>query len=42
MSARPLVLLDHETNGDVENLSSPLSHAALIKFYLEDIGLPET
>lgn len=35
MVDRPLVLLDYETNGDVEDLSRPLSHAALIKCYLE-------
>jgi hypothetical protein len=33
---RPLVLLDYETNRDVDNLSRPLSHAALVKAYLED------
>lgn len=32
---RPLVLLDYETNGDVDDLSSPLSHAALVKYHLE-------
>lgn len=31
----PLVLLDYETNGDVEDLTKPLSHAALVKCYLE-------
>jgi hypothetical protein len=30
------VLLDYETNGDVEDLSRPLSHAALVKHYLEE------
>ena len=35
MAARPVVLLDYETNGDVEDLSRPLSHAALIVRYLE-------
>jgi hypothetical protein len=30
-----VVLLDYETNGEVEDLSSPLSHAALVKLYLE-------
>ena len=30
-----VVLLDYETNGDVNNLSKPLSHAYLIKHYLE-------
>ena len=33
--SQPLVLLDYETNGDVENLSSPMSHAALVKYFLE-------
>lgn len=31
-----LVLLDYETNGDVDNLAKPLSHASLIKRFLED------
>ena len=31
-----VVLLDYETNTDVENLSKPLSHASLIVKYLED------
>lgn len=31
-----LVLLDYETNGDVEDLTRPLSHAALIRAYLLD------
>jgi O-acetyl-ADP-ribose deacetylase (regulator of RNase III) len=35
LSARPVVLLDYETNGDVEDLSRPLSHAALIVRYME-------
>jgi hypothetical protein len=34
-SEKTLVLLDYETNGDIEDLSSPLSHAALVKYYLE-------
>jgi hypothetical protein len=34
-AARTVVLLDYETNGDVEDLSSPLSHAALVKLFLE-------
>jgi hypothetical protein len=33
---RPVVLLDYETNGDVEDLSRPLSHAGLVKHHLED------
>ena len=33
--SRSVVLLDYETNGDVEDLSRPLSHAALVKAYLE-------
>jgi hypothetical protein len=31
----PVVLLDYETNEDVNDLSSPLSHAALVKLFLE-------
>jgi O-acetyl-ADP-ribose deacetylase (regulator of RNase III) len=34
-AARTVVLLDYETNGDVEDLARPLSHAALIKHCLE-------
>ena len=29
-----LVLLDYETNEDVDDLSRPLSHASLVKYYL--------
>ena len=32
----PLILLDYETNIDVYNLSKPLSHAGLVKAYLEE------
>jgi hypothetical protein len=32
---KPLVLLDYETNADVEDLSSPLSHAALMMYHLQ-------
>jgi hypothetical protein len=35
LAERPMVLLDYETNLDVEDLSRPLSHAALIKHHLE-------
>ena len=31
-----VVLLDYQTNGDIEDLSRPLSHAALIKRFLQD------
>lgn len=34
-AAGPLVLLDYETNCDIEDLSSPLSHAGLVKCHLE-------
>jgi hypothetical protein len=34
-AVRSVVLLDYETNGDVEDLSRPLSHAALVKHFLE-------
>lgn len=30
-----LILLDYETNSDIENLNKPLSHAGLIKRYIE-------
>ena len=35
ITVRPVVLLDYETNGDVEDLSRPLSHAALVVRYLQ-------
>ena len=31
-----VVLLDYETNCDIENVTKPLSHAGLIKRYLEE------
>lgn len=34
-AATPLVLLDYETNADVEDVSSPLSHAALVMYHLQ-------
>jgi hypothetical protein len=33
--AHDLVLLDYETNGNIDNIRKPLSHAALVKRYLE-------
>ncbi len=33
---KSLVLLDYETNADVEDVSSPLSHAALVMYHLQD------
>lgn len=35
LTVHSVVLLDYETNGDVDDLSSPLSHAALVKRHLE-------
>ena len=32
---KTVVLLDYTTNGDIEDTSSPLSHASLIKAYIE-------
>lgn len=32
-----VVLLDYDTNADVENSRKPLSHASLIKAYIEDV-----
>ena len=34
---KTIVLLDYDTNADVENAKKPLSHAALIKAYVEGI-----
>jgi hypothetical protein len=33
--AQTIILLDYETNGDIENVKKPLSHAYLIKHYIE-------
>ncbi|MFI7615547.1 DUF6939 family protein [Nonomuraea terrae] len=32
--AQEVVLLDHTTNGDVTDLTTPLSHAALVRLHL--------
>lgn len=32
---KTLILLDYETNGDINNLSKPLSHASIVKHQLE-------
>lgn len=32
---KTIILLDYDTNADVENLKKPLSHASLIKAYIE-------
>lgn len=32
---KPVILLDYETNCEIEDISRPLSHAGLIKRYLE-------
>lgn len=34
---KTIILLDYDTNSDVENLKKPLSHASLIKAYVEGI-----
>ena len=36
-SGKTIVLLDYDTNADVENAKKPLSHASLIKAYVEGI-----
>lgn len=33
---KTVVLLDYQTNGNLDDLKTPLSHAALVKRYLED------
>lgn len=35
LGTQSIVLLDYESNSDVLNLKSPLSHAALVKAYIE-------
>ena len=34
-AGKTIVFLDYDTNGDIENPSKPLSHASLIKRYIE-------
>jgi hypothetical protein len=36
VAEREVVLLDYTTNGDVTNPATPLSHAALVRLYVED------
>lgn len=36
-SGKTIVLLDYDTNADVENAIKPLSHASLIKAYVEGV-----
>lgn len=36
-SGKTIVLLDYDTNADVENAKKPLSHASLIKAYAEGV-----
>jgi hypothetical protein len=36
MLEQDLILLDYETNGDINNPDRPLSHAYLVKYYLEE------
>ena len=33
---KTVVLLDYDTNGDIEDPKKPLSHASLIKRYIEE------
>lgn len=35
-SKKPVVLLDYTVNGDIDDLKTPLSHAALVKRYIDD------
>lgn len=37
IETRDVIFLDYQTNSDINNLASPLSHAALIKKFLEKI-----
>ena len=36
IETKTVVLLDYTTNGHIDNLKTPLSHAALVKRYIED------
>ena len=36
-SGKTIVLLDYDTNSDIENATKPLSHASLIKSYTEQL-----
>lgn len=36
LQEKAVILLDYETNTDIENLAKPLSHAGLIKRYIEN------
>ena len=36
-SGKTIVLLDYDTNEDVENAKKPLSHASLIKAYVDGV-----
>ena len=35
--SKPVILLDYDTNDDVENPTKPLSHASLIKKFVENL-----
>lgn len=35
---RPVILLDYDTNGDIDDSRKPLSHASLIKKFIEEQG----
>lgn len=37
--SQPVILLDYETNSDIDNLAKPLSHAALVVRYLDGTWL---
>jgi hypothetical protein len=34
-AGKTIVFLDYDTNGDIEDYTKPLSHASLIKRYIE-------
>jgi hypothetical protein len=35
---KTIILLDYDTNDDIENASKPLSHASLIKRYVDSLN----
>ena len=34
--SKPVILLDYDTNDDIENPTKPLSHASIIKKFIEE------
>lgn len=37
LQSKPVILLDYDTNDDIENPTKPLSHTSLLKIYIENL-----